>query len=228
MDHRIRIIRDQVQSIAAWIKTRFFLWSLRDTGSKPDCYTFKSVREYEKYPLSSTFNILFFLLSYKNGSAVSLYFWVSFRQWSSIPQCRKGERKKVKEADTRWKRKKENDRRGWSREGKESGQCSRKLASKSCGWNESRTPPSPLEWRPQPTTIFSRPFPLGPASRWGRGNEKLLRSGMVRRDERLGAEWKAIVDDAEAYGPPHENPRGNFAERTSISCIQWDIGIKRV
>lgn len=43
-----------------------------------------------------------------------------------------------------------------------------------------------------------------------------------------GVEWEAIVDDVEAYGPPHENPRGNFVERTSISCIQWDIGIKRV
>lgn len=39
--------------------------------------------------------------------------------------------------------------------------------------------------------------------------------------------WEAIVDYVGAYGP-HENPRGNFVERSSISCVQWDIGIKRM
>lgn len=49
-----------------------------------------------------------------------------------------------------------------------------------------------------------------------------------KRESGADGDDGAIVVDVEAYGPPHENPRGNFAERTSISCIQWDIGIKRV
>lgn len=56
----------------------------------------------------------------------------------------------------------------------------------------------------------------------------MLRSGTQGDEGVARVEREAIVDDVEAYGSPHENPRGNFAERTSISCIQWDIGIKRV
>ena len=61
-------------------------------------------------------------------------------------------------------------------------------------------------------------FPSAPP-KGGGWNEKLLRFG--------GREGEAIVDYVGAYGP-HENPRGNFVERSSISCVQWDIGIKRM
>lgn len=77
------------------------------------------------------------------------------------------------------------------REEKESGQCSRKLASKSCGRNERRTPLSPLDWRPQPsTTTFSRrPFPSGSSSeslRWREWETAVVGNGAAE-DERAGA-----------------------------------------
>ena len=40
--------------------------------------------------------------------------------------------------------------------------------------------------------------------------------------------WKAIVDDVGAYDPPTKIREATSPERTSISCVQWDIGIKRV
>lgn len=102
-DHRIRIIRDEVQSIA-WIKTRFFRWSLRDTGSKPDCYTFKSVREYEieRYPLSSTFFQRSFFFSFRipriktirrsvNGQLYFLSFFSTVVFRSPVPEGRRKE-----------------------------------------------------------------------------------------------------------------------------------------
>lgn len=135
-------------------------------------------------------------------------FWASFQQSSSPGKKEVGERGKP---DARWKRKKRtidgdevgrerslvNARENW-------------LLNLAAGMSAAHppSPSSPSRWRPQTTTTtttFSRSFPLGPANRQGGENEKLLRSGTERRDEgaKTGTEWKAIVDDVEAYGPPH-------------------------
>lgn len=160
-----------------------------------------------------------------NGQLYFLSFLSTVVLRSPVPEER---RKKSEGSGYAVKKKEENDRRGWGQEGKESGQCSRKLASKSCGRNERRTPPSAPRVATSThyhlLTILS--FRSGESLRWREWETAAVGNGAARWGG--GGRMEGHCRRREAYGPPYENPRGNFAERTSISCIQWDIGIKRI
>jgi len=248
MDNRDGHSKHYVQNdnMTTWINIRSYRRSSYDTGSESDYYTFKSVESgnTKSKTLSPLHLFSFFtpfLPSYpscKDDSAVSqrLYF-LSFLS-TVVFLFRKEESGRAREAGCAVKEKEENDRRGWGREGKESGQCSRKLASKSCGRNECRTPSSILVLLSMATSNHHH-------------HHHLLTILSLRSSESLRwREWEtaAVGNEETGWGgedgngmeghcrrrgglrptPQAENPRGNFAERTSISCIQWDIGIKRI
>jgi hypothetical protein len=158
----------------------------------------------------------------KNDSAVSQQGRLYFPGFLSLPH-----RKEAKS--------KGNGYRGCpARGGKRSGQCSRKLASKSCGRNERRAPLrtlpggklGPPSRPPSLTRSFLSLSP--PKRRRPGGNEKLLRSVTWEGGRRGGGGNGRPLSTTRrlAARPSDENPRGNFAERTSISCVQWDIGYK--
>lgn len=158
---------------------------------KSDRYTFKSVRSENTKSKAAESSVLFlslspplppsrpFLLHILRAKTIrrSVNGRLYFLSFLSTParRSRPPERKKKEGGGSGCAAKKERGRETGTRSGvgKESGQCSRKLASKSCGRNESAPFSLPLPsfgWRPQPTTIaaattFSRPFPSGPVSR---------------------------------------------------------------